>query len=271
MQGAAGNSRGELSLQRRPADGTVIGSVSRNIPIQAALGRDNLKADPRRFGWLGGSGLPSRVCYVAQSSPITEPADLFERELIVGGAGAGSSLSFLPIALQRVLHMKFRLVEGYRGIADAVVALQRGEIEGICHGYNTLKTTQAALLRKRPDPPSAARRRGAACRRYRGAFDLRLREQRNSNARFCDSSFRRWNSVDPILCRPMCRTSASICCAPHLRPLTPTLNSWQRPNVFRSTSPIGLPAALQKLVDDLFATPKELVEQVKTIMPAPGD
>jgi hypothetical protein len=107
--------RRELSLQRAaPADGTVIGSVSRNIPIQAALGRDNLKADPRRFGWLGGSGLPSRVCYVAQSSPIRSPRDLFERELIVGGAGAGSSLSFLPIALQRVLYMKFRLVEGYR-------------------------------------------------------------------------------------------------------------------------------------------------------------
>ena len=45
--------------------------------------------------------------------------------------------------------MKFRLVEGYRGIADAVVALQRGEIEGICHGYNALKTTQAACFESR--------------------------------------------------------------------------------------------------------------------------
>lgn len=31
------------------------------------------------------------------------------------------------------------------------------------------------------------------------------------------------------------------------------------------------PAALQKLVGDMFTTPKELVAQVKAIMPAPGD
>src|SRR3954447_15773001 len=56
MQGAAGIFAANYLYNAAPRDGTVIGSVSRNIPIQAALGRDNLKADPRNFGWLCGSG-----------------------------------------------------------------------------------------------------------------------------------------------------------------------------------------------------------------------
>ena len=82
-------------------DGTVIGAVSRNIPIQAALGRDNL-AHPRRFGRvLAASGFRSRVCYVKTASAIRTPQYLFEHELVVGGAGAGSSLSFETVSLHR--------------------------------------------------------------------------------------------------------------------------------------------------------------------------
>src|SRR4051812_47126282 len=51
MQGAAGIFASNYLANAAPRDGTVIGAVSRNIPIQAAIGRDNLKADPRRFGW----------------------------------------------------------------------------------------------------------------------------------------------------------------------------------------------------------------------------
>jgi tripartite-type tricarboxylate transporter receptor subunit TctC len=270
MQGAAGIFAANYLYNAAPADGTVIGSVSRNIPIQAALGRDNLKADPRRFGWLGGSGLPSRVCYVAQSSPIRSPRDLFERELIVGGAGAGSSLSFLPIALQRVLYMKFRLVEGYRGVADAVVALQRGEIEGVCHSYNTLKTTQAALLRngqirlllraeEAPLPDGTD---------VPSIYDYVSNEQQRQILKFVFSAveFGRPYFVPPGVPAARLEILRAAFAATHADPnYIAEAKSLQIDVTHRPA------AALQKLADDLFATPKELVEQVKAIMPAPGD
>jgi hypothetical protein len=58
---------------------------------------------------------------------------------------------------------------------------------------------------------------------------------------------------------------------------------WSTPSrtTARRRRPVGTPAiadflhrpaaALQKLANDLFATPKELVDQVKATMPAPGD
>ena len=260
MQGAAGILASYYLHNVAPLDGTVIGSVSRNIPIQAALGRENLKADPRQLGWIGGSGLPSRVCYVAQSSPITSPTDLFTRELVVGGAGAGSSLSFVPIALQRVLHMKFRLVEGYRGIADAVIALQRGEVEGICHGYNALKTTQATLLRNRQirlllraeeapladgtDVPSA--------------FDYVSTQEQRQILRFI---FAAMEFGRPYFGPPNVPQGASIYCAAfaavHADPeFRAEAESLHIDVTYR-------PPRRQKLVNEMFATPKGLVEQVK--------
>jgi len=270
MQGAAGILASNYLYNAAPRDGTVIGSVSRNIPIQAALGRENLKADPRQLGWIGGSGLPSRVCYVAQSSPITAPTDLFTRELVVGGAGAGSALSFVPIALQRVLHMKFRLVEGYRGIADAVVAFQRGEIEGVCHGYNALKTTQASLLRshqirlllRAEEAPLADGTEVPS------VFDYVSNEQQRQILRFIFSAveFGRPYFAPPAVPQERMDVLRAAFAAVHADPeFQAEAERLQIDVTYRPAT------ALRKLVDDMFTTPKELVAQVKTIMPSPGD
>ena len=60
-----------------PADGTVFGSFSRNIPSQAVLGLSGLEADPRKFQWLGATSLPGRVCVVRSGSAIRTASDIF--------------------------------------------------------------------------------------------------------------------------------------------------------------------------------------------------
>jgi tripartite-type tricarboxylate transporter receptor subunit TctC len=270
MQGAAGIYASNYLYNSAERDGTVIGAVSRNIPIQAALGRDNLKADPRRFGWIGGSGLPSRVCYVKTASAIRTPQDLFEHELIVGGAGAGSSLSFVPVSLQRVLAMKFRLIEGYRGIADAVVAFQRSEIEGVCHGYNILKTTQAALLQERqirlllraeeaplPDGTDVP-----------SVFDYIATAQQRQMLRFIFSAveYGRPYFMPPGVPPARLDVLRTAFAAAHADP--DLIAEAQATKIDMTLRPHG---ALTHLTNELFATPQELVEQVRKIMPSAGD
>ena len=130
-----------------PKDGTVFGSVSRNLPSQAVIGREALKVDPREFRWIGSSGTNTVVCYVGAASAIRKAEDLFTRDLIVGGIGSGSTQSMVPTALRRLLDMRFKVVEGYKGNADALVALERGEIDGLCSGFSPLRTTHASLLK----------------------------------------------------------------------------------------------------------------------------
>src|SRR5262245_49799449 len=103
-----------------PSDGTVFGSFSRNFPNQALMGLPLVEADPRRFIYLGAPSLPSRVCVAWHTAKVRKLDDLFTHELIVS-ASAGSSLSIVPTVLNHVLHTRFRIIEGYKGIADSII------------------------------------------------------------------------------------------------------------------------------------------------------
>jgi tripartite-type tricarboxylate transporter receptor subunit TctC len=132
MPQASGLAAANFLAMRAPRDGSVIGSISRNLPSQAAMGLPNIEADPRRFNWLGATSFPGRICVAAGSSAMRTPQDVFERELIIGSVGVGSSTSIVPTVLNRVLGTRFRLIEGYRGAQDILLAIERGEVHGIC-------------------------------------------------------------------------------------------------------------------------------------------
>jgi tripartite-type tricarboxylate transporter receptor subunit TctC len=137
MPAAASLAAANFLYTQAPRDGTVIGSFSRNIPSQALMGQSNI--DPRRFNWLGATSVPARVCVRSPNAPVRTPADLFVRELIVAGASPGSALSIVPMVLNQVLGTKFRIVQGYKGTTDAVLAIERGEVQGACASYGQFR------------------------------------------------------------------------------------------------------------------------------------
>ena len=147
-----------------PKDGTTIGMFSRNIPTRALLKHPAVKFKPEEFNWIGSPELTNRVCVAKKGVPVQKGEDLFQKELVVGGAGSGGAVSTTPLVLNGVLGMKFKLVEGYKGTAvsttpavlrgalgmkfrvvegykgatDVVLAIERGEVHGICQTISGL-------------------------------------------------------------------------------------------------------------------------------------
>jgi len=64
---------------------------------------------------------------------------LYQHELLVGGAGAGTALSTTPVLLERLLGMKFKLIEGYGSSSGVLLALERGEVQGICQSLSSIR------------------------------------------------------------------------------------------------------------------------------------
>ena len=129
----AGSLIGANYLYNKAAqDGTVIGMVSRNIPNYALMHQPNANYDPRKFNWIGSPELTHRGCYARSDSGIRSPEDLFTRELVVGGDGAGTALTETPMLLKNLLGMKFKLIDGYKGATAVILAMERSEVEGIC-------------------------------------------------------------------------------------------------------------------------------------------
>jgi tripartite-type tricarboxylate transporter receptor subunit TctC len=132
-------------FNQAPRDGTVFGSFSRNFPSQALVGQARVEADPRKYNWLGATSLPSRVCVNWHTAKAKSLDDLFKVEMITAGASAGASLSIIPTVLNHVLGTKFRVVEGYKGIPESMIAIERGEVEGVCASYGQFRTYEQQI------------------------------------------------------------------------------------------------------------------------------
>jgi tripartite-type tricarboxylate transporter receptor subunit TctC len=127
-----------------PRDGTVWGSVSRNIPSAGLLQLPGVRYDPVKFNWLGSPEITNRGCYAMARSAVKSGEDLFTHELVVGGTGAGSTVTETPKLLRGLLGMKFKVVEGYVKPQDAQFAMESGELDGLC-------TTAQSFRNFRPD------------------------------------------------------------------------------------------------------------------------
>jgi tripartite-type tricarboxylate transporter receptor subunit TctC len=125
-----------------PRDGSLIGMVGRNVPSDAVMGAGNITFDPRRFQWLGNPEKGSTVAVMTDRAPVKSATELFEREILVGGAGAGSAVSLMPTVIRNLLGMKFKLVEGYGSQSAIMLALERGEVHGT---FATLTAVQTSF------------------------------------------------------------------------------------------------------------------------------
>jgi tripartite-type tricarboxylate transporter receptor subunit TctC len=248
-----------------PRDGTAFGSFSRNIVNDALTGQANVVIDPRKVIWLGATSRPSRVCARWYTAPVKTPADLFTQEFIVGAAGATSSLAILPTVLNKVLGTKFRIVEGYQGMGDAMLAMQRGETQGMCASYAQfrigdelardgkitflLRAEQAPLV-ELPDVPSI--------------FDYAKTDEQRQLMRFVFSSteFGRPYAFPPEV--PQDRVDImrkAIADAAHDPDL---LAEAANRKMDMSYTP---PDRLAQLVADLYKTPPQIIETVKALLP----
>ena len=84
-----------------------------------------------RFQWLGSSTNELGVVVAWHTAPQMSVDDLFSSEMVIGGNGQSTDTELFPRAMNRVLGTKFRIVSGYPGQAQIVLAMQRGEVQGI--------------------------------------------------------------------------------------------------------------------------------------------
>jgi tripartite-type tricarboxylate transporter receptor subunit TctC len=128
-------------------DGTVIGIISQLVPTATVLkNKPGLEADFTKFRWLGSTDSARQVCVVRQASAIKSGEDLFTQKLIVGGTGAGSGVTAIPTFLRDLFGMKFDIVMGYKNSGDVMLAMDRGEVDGVCQTYQGVEHSRPGQM-----------------------------------------------------------------------------------------------------------------------------
>lgn len=135
-------------------DGTVLGVVSRSVMTMPLMGVEAAKFDPTDLTWIGSVANEDSLCFAWHAAAVKQWSDLFVNRLIVGAAtGPGGATYDYPVMLRNIFGARFDLVTGYPGGKEVLLAMERGEIEGSCGTYSSLKFDRADWIRDRKINP----------------------------------------------------------------------------------------------------------------------
>ena len=97
-----------------------------------------VRFDPLKLSFVGSPDRDTAICAASKDAPVRTLQDLYVKELIVGSTGSGADTEVYPTFLKNLLGMKFKVIAGYPGSRDVNLAIERGEVQGICVSYDTI-------------------------------------------------------------------------------------------------------------------------------------
>ncbi|MBX9757337.1 MAG: hypothetical protein K2Y29_01070, partial [Beijerinckiaceae bacterium] len=145
MPGAGGLKATDYLYNIAPKDGSYLGTISRGIPFEPLLDRQEVKFEPEKFTWLGSMNREFALAISWRTSKVKTLADLKAQELLIPGTGAGADSEIIPKAINNLTGTKMKVITGYRNTTDAALAMERGELDGI--GY----WSWSAIVAAHPD------------------------------------------------------------------------------------------------------------------------
>lgn len=126
-------------------DGTVIGMVDQALYLNQILGTPELKADARKYNWIGRILSNSAVLFAWHTAEVKTADDAFKHQLIISTTGAASKLNWT--VMNNVLGTKFKIITGYSGTNESRLAMERREVDALSMPWSLLKNEGAEWLK----------------------------------------------------------------------------------------------------------------------------
>jgi len=132
MPGAGSLALANFLYNVAPKDGSVIGTFARGMAMEPLISGEGTRFDASQFSWIGSLNHEVSVCVSWHTSDVKTMQDLETKQLIVGGTGSGSDTDIFPTVISNLLPANIKLISGYPGGNDILLALERGEVDGRC-------------------------------------------------------------------------------------------------------------------------------------------
>jgi tripartite-type tricarboxylate transporter receptor subunit TctC len=132
MVGASGIAPANWLYNVAPKDGSVLMTFVHTAAFEPIFGNGAAKFDAAKFNWIGNMDEGAGICGVSKASGVTRFEDLLAKETVFGSTGATGPLGKYALAVKNLLGAKIKLVAGYQGSASVKLAMNRGEVQGIC-------------------------------------------------------------------------------------------------------------------------------------------
>jgi tripartite-type tricarboxylate transporter receptor subunit TctC len=148
MPGAGGIRAANYLAEQAPRDGTVMTTFASGPILEPLIGARHQNYDMSQFTWIGALTKDIGLCVAWGTTPFKTIEDVKTQQMVVAGTGAGSETDTWPVVLNEVLGTRFKLVTGYLGSQETILAMERGEAHGRCiFSHSALKIAKPDWLR----------------------------------------------------------------------------------------------------------------------------
>jgi tripartite-type tricarboxylate transporter receptor subunit TctC len=135
MPGAGGLKAADHLYNSAPKDGTEFGIVAASTLMEPLLNPKQANLfDAVQFSWLGSASQDVAFCGIGPGSHLTSFGEWMKagKELTFGASGPAAVTYQHPMVMKNVLGANLRVISGYGGTSDITLAVERGEVDGIC-------------------------------------------------------------------------------------------------------------------------------------------
>ena len=149
MPGAGSGKAAAYIYSIAPKDGTTIGALMPGAIIDPLLQKHSTGGfDATKFTYLGSADSDARVCVTGPASKITTFDQAMSQKTVIAATQTGGSTSDYAFMTKNATGAHLDIVNGYKGTAEVLVAIERGEAEGLCGiDWSSFKTQRSQWLR----------------------------------------------------------------------------------------------------------------------------
>ncbi len=150
IEGAGGLRLANLLYNTAPRDGTSFGTIYRATAFEPLFGNKAAQFDATRFTYIGSASSEVSLCVSWHASGIATFADMLSKELVVAHSGAGADAYQFSKIINGVLGTRMRLIGGYRGGNEMLLAMERGEVGGRCGwSWSSVQATRREWIERK--------------------------------------------------------------------------------------------------------------------------
>jgi tripartite-type tricarboxylate transporter receptor subunit TctC len=146
MPGAGGLASANWLFNVAPRDGLIIALMQRGTQFYPYFGDKNAHFVPTEFNWIGSFAAEAGSATVWHTSKAQTMADAFKEPVLMGGSGPNDSETYTNL-MNNTIGTKFRIVSGYRANSAILLAMERGEVEGVVGSWSSIKSERPNWVR----------------------------------------------------------------------------------------------------------------------------
>ena len=149
MPGAGSLKAANYLYEVAPKDGTALGVIVESAALEQALANPAVQYDAGKFIYLGRVATSNNIFMQWHTAKVQSLDDARRIETSLAGTGPGSIAETVPRLLNALTGTRFRLVSGYPASTEAMLAMERGEVEGASSSWAAVKVARQAWLREK--------------------------------------------------------------------------------------------------------------------------